>query len=40
MRMSLLEDNMSRLGLVLPPCPVPVAAYVPAVRDNDRVYVS
>ena len=38
--MSLLEDNMRCLGLTLPPCPMPVAAYVPAVRHGDVIYVS
>jgi enamine deaminase RidA (YjgF/YER057c/UK114 family) len=35
-----VADRLAELGLVLPPVAAPVAAYVPAVRDGDRVYVS
>ncbi|MFG0330348.1 MAG: RidA family protein [Phycisphaerales bacterium] len=32
--------RLSELGLELPPAPTPVAAYVPAVRSGDLVFVS
>lgn len=34
------EDRLQTLGLTLPKAPAPVAAYVPAVRAGDLVYVS
>jgi len=33
-------DRLAELGLVLPPVAAPVAAYVPAVLDGDRVWTS
>lgn len=38
--MSNPHDALARLGLTLPPAPKPVAAYVPAVRSGNLVYVS
>lgn len=38
--MSMLNENLAALGLELPPCPAPVAAYVPAVRSANTIYVS
>ena len=35
-----VKERLSQLGLTLPEAPKPVAAYVPAVRNGDRVYVS
>jgi enamine deaminase RidA (YjgF/YER057c/UK114 family) len=32
--------RLAELGLTLPPVPVPVAAYVPAVRTGDLVFTS
>ena len=32
--------ELARLGITLPPAPKPVAAYVPAVRSGNLVYVS
>ena len=37
---STLETRLAELGLALPPVVPPVAAYVPAVRSGDHVYVS
>ena len=34
------EHRLRELGLVLPEAPAPVAAYVPAVRTGDLVFVS
>ena len=34
------EQQLSALGLTLPPAPKPVAAYVPAVRSGNLVYIS
>lgn len=34
------EQRLSELGLALPPAPAPVAAYVPAVRTGNLVFVS
>lgn len=34
------EDRLEELGLSLPQAPAPVAAYVPAVRTGDLVFVS
>lgn len=33
-------DRLAELGLALPPVVAPVAAYVPAVLDGDRVWTS
>lgn len=33
-------SRLAELGLTLPPVPVPVAAYVPAVRSGDLVFTS
>ena len=38
--MSRIEDRLAELGLVLPQVAAPVAAYVPAVLDGDRVWTS
>ncbi len=38
--MSAVEDRLAELGLVVPEVVPPVAAYVPAVRHGDMVYVS
>ena len=38
--MSAVEDRLAELGLVVPEVVPPVAAYVPAVRQGDMVYVS
>jgi enamine deaminase RidA (YjgF/YER057c/UK114 family) len=41
--MGKVESPLSRLhalGLELPPVPMPIANYLPAVRHNDLVYVS
>jgi len=35
-----VEDRLAELGLTLPEVATPVAAYVPAVLDGSRVYVS
>ena len=35
-----MADRLAELGVALPPVPVPVAAYVPAVRTGDLVYTS
>jgi enamine deaminase RidA (YjgF/YER057c/UK114 family) len=35
-----IADRLSALGLVLPEVATPVAAYVPAVLDGDRVWTS
>ncbi|HOB31141.1 MAG TPA: RidA family protein [Bacillota bacterium] len=35
-----IEERLSELGLSLPEVPAPVAAYVPAVRVGNWVYVS
>jgi enamine deaminase RidA (YjgF/YER057c/UK114 family) len=37
---TLASEQLTRLGLVLPAVPAPVAAYVPAVRFNDLVFTS
>ncbi|OYO24175.1 LysR family transcriptional regulator [Enemella dayhoffiae] len=34
------SDRLDELGLILPPVPTPVAAYVPAVQTGDLVYTS
>lgn len=38
--MSRVADRLAELGLELPPVAAPVAAYVPAVLDGDRVWTS
>ena len=38
--MSNPHDVLARLGIALPPAPKPVAAYVPAVRAGNLIYVS
>ncbi len=38
--MGAVEDRLTELGLTLPEVAPPVAAYVPAVLDGSRVYVS
>jgi len=38
--MSAVEDRLAELGLTVPEVVPPVAAYVPAVLDGSRVYVS
>jgi len=35
-----VEDRLAQLGLSVPEVAVPLAAYVPAVRDGDLVYTS
>jgi enamine deaminase RidA (YjgF/YER057c/UK114 family) len=35
-----IEDRLAELGIVLPAVAAPVAAYVPAVLDGDRVWTS
>ena len=35
-----IEDRLAELGLSLPEVPAPVAAYVPAVRAGNWVYIS
>lgn len=35
-----VEERLAELGLVLPQVAAPVAAYVPAVLDGDRVWTS
>lgn len=35
-----IEDRLRRLGLVLPPAPTPVAAYIPFVRSGNLIFVS
>ena len=34
------HDALTRMGLTLPPAPKPVAAYVPAVRTGNLIFVS
>ena len=38
--MGAVEDRLAALGLALPQVAAPLAAYVPAVLDGSRVYVS
>ena len=38
--MGAVEDRIAALGLTLPEVAAPLAAYVPAVLDGSRVYVS
>ena len=35
-----IEARLAELGFALPPVTAPLAAYVPAVLDGDRVWVS
>ena len=35
-----IEDRLSSLGLTLPEAPAPVAAYVPAVKSGNLLYLS
>lgn len=38
--MGTVESRLAELGLTLPPVAAPVASYVPAVLDGDRVWTS
>lgn len=38
--MSSVAKRLEELGITLPPCPAPVAAYLPAVQVGDLVFVS
>ena len=38
--MGAIQERLSELGITLPVAPKPVAAYVPAVRTGDLVFVS
>ena len=38
--MSNIVSKFEELGLTLPACPAPVAAYVPATRNGDTIIVS
>lgn len=38
--MSIIDDNLKRLDIVLPAAPRPVAAYVPFVEAGGLVYIS
>lgn len=38
--MSKIEERIKELGLELPPCPTPVAAYIPAVVSGNLIYAS
>ncbi len=38
--MSLVEDRLAELDLIVPTVPAPVAAYVPAVRTGSYVFTS
>lgn len=38
--MEQIVKKVAELGLTLPKCPAPLAAYVPAVRSGDTIYVS
>ncbi|MCI0366019.1 MAG: RidA family protein [Phycisphaerales bacterium] len=35
-----IESRLAQLGIQLPPAPKPVAAYVPAVRSGNLIFVS
>lgn len=37
---SYIEQNLTRLGIALPPAPQPVGSYVPAKQVGDLVFVS
>ncbi len=38
--MTAASDRLRQLGLILPPAPAPVAAYVPSVRAGNLLFVS
>ena len=38
--MSAVEDRLAELGLTVPDVAMPVAAYLPAVRDGDHIFTS
>tara|TARA_B110001454_G_C12688261_1_gene421192 strand:+ start:101 stop:571 length:471 start_codon:yes stop_codon:yes gene_type:complete len=38
--MSLIEDRLTQLGIILPPAPAPAANYVPAVQTGNLVVIS
>ena len=38
--MEQIVKKVKELGLTLPKCPAPLAAYVPATRNGDTIYVS
>jgi enamine deaminase RidA (YjgF/YER057c/UK114 family) len=38
--MSAVEDRLAALGLIVPAVPMPVAAYLPAVRDGNYIFTS
>ena len=38
--MGKIDENLTRLGITLPPAPKPVASYVPFVRTGNLVFVS
>ena len=38
--MSAVEDRLAELGLTVPDVAMPVAAYLPAVRDGNHIYTS
>lgn len=40
MNVSEVEKRINAMGLEIPPCPVPVAAYLPAQRAGNLVFVS
>ena len=40
MSTSTVQDQLARLGIVLPPLAVPAAAYVPFVRSGNLVFIS
>ena len=38
--MSAVEDHLAELGLIVPDVAIPVAAYLPAVRDGNYIFTS
>ena len=38
--MDQIVKKVQELGLTLPKCPAPLAAYIPATRNGDTIYVS
>jgi enamine deaminase RidA (YjgF/YER057c/UK114 family) len=38
--MSAVEDRLAALGLTVPDVAMPVAAYLPAVRDGNHIFTS
>ena len=38
--MKYIQEKVSELGLTLPQCPAPLAAYIPATRYGDTIVVS